>query len=296
MTFSKLIQLLLETPIGNFETKGNWNLDAPRYGYDKPSIKMITRENYVEKVRAKWGKIDQIVDMYLLRSKEGNKYSEIGEVSPEFVKTQLKLDIPLNEDRITIIFSNNKGDEKIPLTPWMLAHRFAHALAPRHATVRIANQDREYQNPDWKNLREQVDYIIKWVGTNVYKTNMRGDQQYYDSQRYTHVPINIEPKKIKIAEALGTFKSARDKNIRASFEMTNECIAQYIIDGSVKLNRELPRRLVLKKAWGRDGDSLWMSKDITPEQIADALSNAEATIEGYVQELLTNATGRIFVM
>jgi len=36
--------------------------------------------------------------------------------------------------------------------------------------------------------------------------------------------------------ALGTFKSARQKNTRNFYEFSFECIAQFLVTGSVKLN------------------------------------------------------------
>lgn len=293
MKFAKLSELLMETPIGRFETVGDWSPSAPSRGYDKASEKLLTNPAYVEKVKLKWSKADQYFDLYFVKMKGNSKFSEIGEVMPDFVKDTMKLNIPQRGDRITVIFVNNVGDEKVPLTAWIIAHRFAHALTKKHQSVQDFTGDKNVRNSDYEQIDQTVDRMVNWVSKYVY--GERTDDTWMYSQQGADVPL----KKRKIMETLGTFKSAREGNLRQDFEMVNELIAQYIITGKVTLNKKLPKMIPLKKAWGRPSRSLYKKQTqdhINDEYIEDQINDFELQIAGYIEEALMNAEGRVFVM
>jgi hypothetical protein len=295
MKFNKLAQLLLEMPISTFEKKGDWSENAPLHMYDKSSTKMLNNPNYAEKVKTKWSKIDQDIDMYFVRSKQAKRYREIGEISPEFVKEGLGLDIPINDNNITIIFTNNVGDEKVPLTPWIIAHRFAHALARIHKSSHGNYSDAPSRNHQWNAADEAVDYIIDWTLKNGY--GVRKTSGYDQNRRWIDVDLgSLEQKRLAMANVLGTFKSARDNNLRQPFELTNELIAQFIIEGQIRLNTNLPQRIPYgRMAWGKASRSLFKIKD-QEALLTDGIERAQSIIAGEIESMLMEAVGKIFVM
>lgn len=288
-------KLLLEMPINTFEKKGDWSENAPLHMYDKPSIKMLNNPKYEEKIKYKWNNLKQDIDIYVVRSKQSKRYREIGEVSPEFVKEKLGLDIPIDDTHITMIFTNNVGDEKIPLTPWIMAHRFAHALAPIHDSARGNYSDKAFRNRQWTEADDAVDYIIDWTLKNGYGVQLKPGIDSYGNYRELNY-ASLNQKRLAMANVLGTFKSARDNNLRQPFELTNELIAQFIIEGSIRLNTNLPERIPYgRMAWGRPAHNLFKIKD-QEALLTDGIERAESVIGGEIESMLMEAVGKIFVM
>jgi len=57
MTLDTLHSFLVkEDAIDNIELKGDWNPSAKKYGYDKPSIGILTNPKGLERVKKKWEK------------------------------------------------------------------------------------------------------------------------------------------------------------------------------------------------------------------------------------------------
>ena len=284
MNLARLL-LLMETPIASFEKLGNWEQDAKPMGYDKASIGILNSEKGVEKIKDGWNKTDIDFDVYLLRSKEGNKYTELGRVSPEFVRDNLKLDIPFNDENITIIYTNNKGAERIPFTKWTAAHRLGHALR-RDDTRRELNY--HYEQLD-KVINSLLDSVTKTIYRSTVTPSYWGNTDYDAIKRQRSI-------RLAVAHALGTMKSARDKNLRNPAELTNELIAQYIITGEVKLNDKLPQQLAIRYNWGHpDGPWKTGDKDVE-EDMVDFIQNTESSLNQYISDLLYSSIGNIYVM
>ncbi len=288
MKFESLYKLLTEAPIGNLELKGDWN-NGKKQGWDKPSQGILKSERGLQKVRRLWNKTSQDFDIYLLKDKNVHNFTEVGRVSPEFLQQKLGLNLQLNEDNITIVYTNNKGAELMPATPWTLAHRFGHALARENG--------RRVEFTEYNQLDKAVENLLEEIAEFIYNRNlksMRNSAWGYGSRQETQ---QLEKIKLQLSHALGTFKSARDRNLRASFEFTNEIIAQHIITGSVKLNRDLPQILPLRFNWGTPEGPY--KKRLTPEEVEeleDVLSSHENTLTYYVEELLNSAVGNVYVM
>jgi hypothetical protein len=297
MDFDKLASIILESPIGKFELSGKWSADDKLHGYDKASTKLLTNQRYVEKVKTAWNKTEFLFDLYFVRKPNLRQHSEIGRVDLEFVRTQLGLDIEPNPDAITVIYINNAGDEKIPLTSWILAHRVGHAMA-RDSTKSIPynGADPSTNRYLYGELRREVYKAIDEVAKDIYGTDIRENRSYYsdnNSQRQNARKASI---KMKVSEALGTFKSARENNLRQDFEMINELIAQYIIKGKITLNKTLPNVIPLKKFYKNTIDSVHKQQDITPEDEKDIVESKEDIINYAISSLFSGCMNSIFVM
>jgi len=53
-----------------------------------------------------------------------------------------------HEDAITVVFVGNKGDAKRMLTPWVMAHRFGHAI--------VAGGRGSSGDPAWQEARKSL--------------------------------------------------------------------------------------------------------------------------------------------
>jgi hypothetical protein len=272
-------QFIKEDSIENIGFEGDWSDEAKPRGWDRPSIGILKNDKGIEKLKTKWQKTRYPFDLWFVRSPKGFKYTEVGKVDFAFVRDKLGMNIPLNDDHITVIYTNNKGSEKMPATPWTLAHRFGHAI--------------RMGNPMYQQLNKRVENIIHQVADKVYGRDTK-ENNFYD-------PHNQNDRKRKIqrqvAHSLGTFKSARDKNLRNVGEFTNELVAQYIISDKIQFNRAFPKILATSFAWGNP-QGPWM-KNMTDEQkeeLEDILYAAESEIYYLIDDLVGNAVGSIYVM
>jgi hypothetical protein len=284
MKFEDLYKLLSEAPINDLQLLGNWDNDK-RQGWDKPSQKILKSEKGLQRLKRLWNKTEENFDIYLLKDKNVHNFVELGQVDPEFIKDKLGLELDINPDNITVIYTNNKGAERMPATPWTLAHRFGHALA------RKKGMREEYGS--YAQLHKYVEEFFEEVAQFVYNKNIKTKQKYGYSDDF----INIQQIKRQLGHVLGTFKSARDKNLRNQFEFTNEIIAQYLITGEISLNRQLPKILALRYNWGQPEGlvSKKMSEEETDE-LRDIINSAENTLIYYTTDLIRNAVGNVYVM
>jgi hypothetical protein len=279
--------VLVEMPVGKFELLGDWSPGAKPRGYDKPSIGIVTSPAGVEKIRQKWAKVNETFDIYLVRSAKGYKFKEVGEVSPQWVHDNLGLDLEYDDNKVTMIYTNNKGSEKVPMTPWTLAHRFAHACQRESWT----NKDNPFNSID-----RDLEQALKQIAQIAY-----GIGRYKDYSSYASAYSNGGPDKRvifrAICQSLGTMKSCRDKNLRNYGEFVYEMLAQYMITGRVSLNRRLDKVLATHFAWGNPSGH-W-HRQLSPEQLAsidEVISNLEVSAENYAYETLRRAISRIYVM
>ena len=122
-------QYLTEMPITQFQLKGSWDPEAKRkYGYSPQDIGILTNQKAVQKIHKSWSNSKNDFEFYFLRSFKASKHIEVGQVTPEWVKENLEVEIEPNPENITVIFTQNTGTEKIHMTAWALAHRLGHAI------------------------------------------------------------------------------------------------------------------------------------------------------------------------
>lgn len=265
---------IIEMAMNSLQLKGDWGKNAPTRAFDRPSIGILTSPSGVKKIKNMWKKLDHSVDVYVLRSVEGKDHVEYGMVDPQFVKDKLKLDIELDPEAITIIFTNNVASEKIPLTGWTLAHRFGHSLRRRNGL--LINPKNSYTFFDsFNQIQKTLDDILREM-SKVYRiqlndTNIR--------RMYYHI---------------GKFKSARDRNIPRLSEFIYELIAQHIIQGGVIFNTSLDP-IPLNSAWGKKRFAHSNPKEDL-EDWENYLNRCAADISYYIDQMLGDAIGNVFVM
>jgi hypothetical protein len=281
MEFDFKTWLLNEMPITSFNLKGKWGPEDKPYRYDQQSIGILTNPKGVEKIHRKWSNTRDNFDLYFVRGPKVWQQNFVGEVSQDWVREKLGLDIQPDEDSITVILTNNiSGTTRVPLTAWAIAHRFAHGL------YREAQFEQYFQKEvlrDFTSLTKQMFPNQDYWNMNAFSRGYRGG---------TILPLHI-------AQAVGTMKSARDGKVDNFNEFINELVAQYIITGKITFN-PLPRSFMVRKqmAWGRD-NSLYRSHSLEGpdvEEINDLLEANARKYEYYLQEVFNGLTGRIFVI
>ena len=261
-------QTLNEAPIADFQRIGEWGDNDKKRGYDKASIGILKSEKGVEKIKKLWNKTEQDFDIYVVRTKEGWKYTEVGEVDFAFIRDKLKLDVPIDGDHITVFYTNNKGSEKVPMTAWTMAHRFGHTL--------------RRGNPEYNLLDKLVDAMLSEIASKVYGRDIKSQYSYSYDRNNNYKDKELIKK--ELGHALGVFKSARDRNLRNSAEFTNELVAQYIITGKIVFNKEFPRVLPTRFNWGRPDGPWNRLKEEDKEEIMDYIEKMENTFEYQIND------------
>jgi hypothetical protein len=128
---------IFEAPLGDFGTLG----DQENAGsYTAGDLRAMKSPKWLKKVTANFAKCPQKINVYLYNA-PGNRYPhftnstasgfEEGRVKDEYIpqlEQTIGARIPPDPNGINFIMLDNEGDEKVGLTPWILVHRFAHAI------------------------------------------------------------------------------------------------------------------------------------------------------------------------
>lgn len=274
--------LINEMPIGNFQKIGNWEKDDPKYNWDKKSLGILGSERGVEKIKRQWSNTKNTFDMYFVRKPGLRKYSNEGEVSEEWIQKNIDPEITVDPENITVIYINNIGDQKVPMTGWILGHRLGHAIVKTNSYKAYEHELHRFMSDIARDFYQKQ---IRWH-------HVKGEYpriEYYSSQRFMKA----------LAQSLGTMKSAKNNKIARYPEFTYEVLTQYLMsrDGKIKFNKNLPQILTMPGKFGRQE---WISVSRVGEEekkeIADMIENMEETIEYYLDSLFGALEGRAFVM
>jgi hypothetical protein len=260
-------------PITTWQMHGNWSPTAPRkYGFSNKDAAILTQ--HAEKIHRKWSNTKNDFDFYFIRSPQAYKKIEVGEVTPEWVKTELGLDITPNPNSITIIFTNNTGTEKIPMTAWTIAHRLGHAIR------RSAN---------WEIFRGSVFKDFGTILRDVY-----GVQRPWTYNGY-FVDQEAANNFRELFYAVGTMKSTRDRNLVSVYEFLYELLAQYILTGKIRFN-PLPKQIGTPRYFGKGG---FLRSRLDDEELQNHSDWIQSNADNYVyllDSILNSLDGKIFVM
>lgn len=131
-----------------------------------------------------------------------------------------ELDIKPVEDKITIIYTNNEGARRIPMTGWMMAHRMFH-------TFENLRDGRYHGGSNVDDIKKQMSRI---------------HEQYFAVMADIRSTYNPSLGFIDFAHTMGTTRACRDGNLSQAVELLPEMLAQYILKGQVKFN-ELPQQI-----------------------------------------------------
>lgn len=268
-------------PMTNFQLLGKWN--KPGQGYTAQDVGILTNPAAVEKIHKKWSNTKENFDFYFVKQPGTRPFSEEGEVTPEWVKQNLKLDIQPNPSNITVIFTSNRGDEKVPMTAWIMAHRMGHAI--------------RRGNNQWENFANEIERDFIRILREAYHFEHQGSYYGMDNEQSRQKYRLDQNALLALAQAVGTMRSARMGNLRNFYEIAYEFLAQRLLTGHIKFN-PLPRCITPdpRQAWGNPIGRRYCGD---PEELAEW----SEVLQGYgdqYEHLLDGVTqsivGKMFVM
>lgn len=278
---------LSEAPIGDYETIGDFNKNSSIR--DPRDRAIITNPKSIERVKQKFNNTSYNFNLYFVNMPKATHHKEVGEVEEQWVIDNLGKDIldkvNTKNNAINIIFTNNSGDQRVPMTPWIIAHRIGHALVRREGLNQFNNRENPMSSA-FSDLIQHTAYVLE----NGYGLHNRGLPVNVMQLSNASRPIQLLFK--GFWTEIGMFRSARTNSIRDWFEINNELIAQYITTGSVKFD-EMPKRFKVGKSYvslRNDGD------DIAIEEAQSMYEMMDEMMEQEYERVLSYATNRIYVM
>jgi hypothetical protein len=283
-----LIKQLFETPIEDFALHGNWNKNS---SYKEQDRKLLTNPKAQEKIKQQWLNTTIPFNFYFVNSPEANRHTEVGEVGrnwlyenmPKFYEEMVKegkitSNDLLSPEAINVIFTNNKGSERVPMTAWILGHRLGHVLYRKGGI----NGSYEFEKFT-KTFKMYLKEIMKLYRIDVGHNFVNQPPSYFLFRNAEEIPITLK----KFVQEIGTFKSARDKKLRTFFEFYCELIAQYLITGTIKFN---PCPAIFKGYKGQ----YYRCSNLEDANI-ELVSMRENTEED-IENLLGASIGKVYVM
>jgi len=276
----RLKEFTNESPLADYVPMGDFDKPGPFRGADK---KLVVHPTNQIKAQKFFEKTPYDFRLFFSNISGTGRYSEYGVMSTdnikEIFKDQAESIIDRHEDAITVVFVGNKGDSKVPLTPWIMAHRFGHAV---QATDRMSG---------WSTWKEAEKMFFGSV-------NELLDEYYGKASDYGKVPKwNFTPEYNALFNAIGTQRSSRKGEIRRPYEFLYEIFAQYLKTGSVEFN-PLPNNLGYgRKAWGTPTKYLNLKSDYNNDPDRKQAAERLANDMGYMfDDVLSSSVGKIFVM
>ena len=273
------IKFLIEAPISDYKTIGNF--DKAHSFRDRRDRTLVTNPRSIERIYKKFSNSDMGFNFIFVNKPGAGRFIEVGKVDISYVQKNLGDDVAnavreaqnKTEDSVTIIFTNNSGAEKIPMTPWIIAHRIGHALA------------REGGSRSSYYYKEASDYLISGMADiielyGVKEFPNREDRISNRSNRNSQLLMK------NFFQQVATFRSAREGIIRDWFEVLNELIAQYLTTGKIRFN-DVPKSF-------KSNRSLYICKDVAEaNQLLNSLAN---TMEYAIDSMLHTTHNNIYVM
>jgi hypothetical protein len=278
----KILDIITEAPLTDYQPLGDFERGRGGFRHEVDK-RLVTNPVSVGKIHKFFQNSPYDIRIFPVQVRGGGRWLETGEVTPEKLVEIVGKDnaqrilAGQGPDNITIIFTNNTGAERIPLTAWMMAHRIGHAM-------RTWSLGGPPAAKSWDTVTRHF-----WRDLN----RILGD--YYRIPNTTPIQ-NANPEIYRaIIDAIGTMRSARQRTITRPAEFIYEMFAQYLNTGEVTFNPAPATLLSRRHAWGRPHHIRSIDK-LNQQEANQALETLSHDMELLFNDVMSNALGRIYVM
>ena len=271
------------TPMGDFDKPG------PFKGVDKRLVPHPTNQIKTQKF---FEKTPYDFRLFFSNIPGTGKYSETGPVNAQQLQKmfgeQAQPIIEDSENAITVVFVGNSGDSKVMMTPWIMAHRFGHAI-----------QAGGRKSGGWSTWAEAEKHFFNSVNTML--------EEYYGKAAFekghpslaTKAPMktDLTPEYNALFNAIGTQRSSRSGEIKRPYEFLYELFAQYLGTGNVTFN-PLPGNLGYgRQVFGNPTKYMNIKPEYRDESERQEATQTLANDMHYMfDDVLSSSVGQIFVM
>ena len=271
-----------EMALSQYQTIGDFDKPGPFREVDK---KLIPHPTNKKKAIEFFKKAPYDFRLFFSNIPGTGKFSEYGPMTPSqithvFGKQAPKI-IEGSGNAITIVYVGNSGDDKVMLTPWMMAHRFGHAV------------NRGKYRPGG---------AVAWEKAEAHFFDAVNNKLHEFYGKLDNLSSKVEERTLTqeynaLFNAIGTQRSSRSAKIRRPYEFFYELFAQYLGTGQIKLN-PFPTNLSYgRKAWGKPTKFMNIKPkyrdEIERKHAADVLAS---DMEIMFDIVLSDSVGKIFVM
>lgn len=299
--------MLAEMPVRDYTVLGD---EKGKSFKNKIDWRMATHPAHIENVKKKFGRIPYDFNIYMINMLTAEKPANWwGGVAQPIDQTFIDQGLPQYRDQIKILpdcinFIVAGNDTYTPnqmrLTPWTLIHRLSHCFDEGQFTdylrtmecVRTYNTAKEKLQSDLTEIvqkgyhwpfSEPEDY--NWTKPTPWMLLFRGDMDGPGGEMLKQVFY-----------ALGTMKSARNKNHVTPYESIDEWFAQLMMTGNIKLGR-MPDVLHITGAESpihRDFN-VKVNRNVFAGDIDGEVEVAFEHFKKSMHEVMKQATGQIFM-
>jgi hypothetical protein len=134
--FKKLryAEIITEAPIGNIETHGDFTKPG---SFQQDDLSLTTPKRQA-KIRRVLAKAPILIDLHFVNMPHAfdasdlqyhikyNAQQQMGYMTPEQLAERWYVDIVPRPDALNLVYLQNEGDDRVPMTPWIIAHRLGH--------------------------------------------------------------------------------------------------------------------------------------------------------------------------
>ena len=276
-----------EMALQQFTPMGDFNKPGPFKGVDKRLVPHPTNQLKTAKF---FEQTPYDFRLFFSNIPGTGKYSETGPVNAQqlqqmFGDEMANQIIDGSEDAITVVFVGNSGDSKVMMTPWIMAHRFGHAI-----------QAGGRRNSGWSAWGEAEKHFFSSVNIML--------EEYYGKQSSSRMGVtpasmrfDLTPEYNALFNAIGTQRSSRSGQIKRPYEFLYEIFAQYLGTGQVTFN-PLPSNLGYgRKNWGNPSKYMNLKPEFRDDNDRQQASEILANDMKYMfDDVLSSSVGQIFVM
>lgn len=265
-----------EAPLADYQPMGDFDKPGPFRGVDK---KLVPHPTNQLKTARFFEQTPYDFRLFFSNIPGTGKYSEYGPMRAEVIQQVFGANaqqiLAGSEDAITVVFVGNKGDSKVMLTPWMMAHRIGHAVQAGERNTAGT----------WRAAEEHFFRAVNGMLQDFY--GKRGQRQFSMSN-------DLSKEYAALFNAIGTQRSSRTGQITRPYEFLYELFAQYLGTGKIEL-KPLPKSQGYgRKAWGRSTQSLNLRGNEEESQYSTEVLGRD--MELMFDDVLSSLVGKILVM
>ena len=281
----KSFEFLSEAPLVDYEPIGDFSKPGQGGFRHEVDRKLVTHPVNIQKIHTFLEQSPFDFRIYVINKPGASKYSEYGVMDYDTFEKIFGKDTATKVyadagDAITIVYVGNSGADREMFTPWLMAHRFGHAI---QAGIRYGRA----KSHSWEEAEKHFFQGINKILNDVYG-------QSATPQFKSQMDYKVEKQYNALFNAIGTMRSARTGKIKRPYEFLYECFAQYLKTGQVTFN-PLPKQADYgRKAWGRSTQALNARNNI--DEANEDLQMFANDLTYYFNDVLSEAMGNVYVM
>jgi len=275
---------LFETPITDFEQLGDF--DKPGAFRNTLDKKLVTHPVAIERIRTFFKNTEWDLRFFVSNKSGTGKYAEHGQATAEELTEMFGTEdahriLSNHENAITVVFVGNSGADRMPLTPWIMAHRFGHAI--RASWKRSKSNPHDYWKVADQQFFKEVNFVLR---------------DYYRIQEAVRASMvsGLDQEYCALFNAIGTQFSSVNNQIKRPYEFLYESFAQYLHDGVVTYN-PIPSRVGYgSQAWGKHVHHLHCIPGMDEDERREVSLYISNTLEANFRNVMYACENQIFVM